>query len=218
MAKIIFDVAKAADVYGHCVSTVDSAFTDTIRKGINYNNVTPRHIALNNTCGTAFTIEAGTLISDNGFTISVENVNVAANSTTNVPLIYNGAYTGAASQLTGNFSLNQGQTVLPYIITITEVNQPPVSENNVLRLGNRQNKTITKTDLIYSDPDNDPITHVKFTGDVSRLYTDSNMLVPYTSGTELPIEFTLYYKAPDVDDESTYNVNYSVKAGNDWSS
>ena len=195
MAKIIFDVAKAADVYGHCVSTVDSAFTDTIRKGINYNNVTPRHIALNNTCGTAFTIEAGTLLSDNGFTISVENVNVAANSTT-----------------------NQGQTVLPYIITITEVNQPPVSENNVLRLGNRQNKTITKIDLIYSDPDNDPITHVKFTGDVSRLYTDSNMLVPYTSGTALPIEFTLYYKAPDVDDESTYNVNYSVKAGNDWSS
>ena len=39
MAKIIFDVAKAADVYGHCVSTVDSAFTDTIRKGINYNNI-----------------------------------------------------------------------------------------------------------------------------------------------------------------------------------
>ena len=183
MAKIIFDVAKAADVYGHCVSTVDSAFTDTIRKGINYNNVTPRHIALNNTCGTAFTIEAGTLLSDNGFTISVENVNV-----------------------------------LPYVITVSEINQPPVSENNVLRLGNRQNKTITKTDLIYSDPDNDPITHVKFTGDVSRLYTDSDMLVPYTSGSELPIEFTLYYKAPDVDDESTYNVNYSVKAGNDWSS
>ena len=218
MAKIIFDVAKAADVYGHCVSAVDSTFTDTIRKGINYNNVTPRHITLNNTCETAFIIEAGTLLSDYGFTISVENVNVVANSTTNVPLIYNGTYAGTSNKLTGNFSLNQGQTTIPYVITVSEVNQPPISENNVLRLSNRQNKTITKTDLIYSDPDNDPITHVKFTGDVSRLYTDSNMLVPYTSGTELPIEFTLYYKAPDVDDESAYNVNYSVKAGNDWSS
>ena len=217
MPKIIFEVAKAADVYTNCVTPVDSTFTDTIVKGVTYNNVTPRHLVFNNRCGTAFTLEAGPLLSEYGFTISVNNVTIAANTVTNVPLIYNGSYAGVSTQLTGTFSLNSGQTVIPYQINVSEGNQPPISQDNTLRLGNRENRTIVKTDLIYSDPDNDPITHVKFTGDVSRLFTDSNMTVPYVSGTELPIEFTLYYKAPDVDTETTYNVNYFVKAGNDWS-
>ena len=56
MPKIIFEVAKAADVYANCVTPVDSTFTDTIVKGVTYNNVTPRHLVFNNRCGTAFIV------------------------------------------------------------------------------------------------------------------------------------------------------------------
>ena len=219
MATIIFDVAKAAnsDTYETCVTVVDNNFTDTIMKSINYTNATPRHLVFNNVCGSTFTIPAKTLLSDGGFTVSVNETVIAANSVTNVPLVYNGQYTGSENLLTGSFDLNDGKTVVSYSITVSEGNRPPVTQDNTLRLGNRVNKVITKDDLIYSGPENDPITHVKFTGDVSRLFTDSDMFRPYVSGTELPIEFTLYYKAPNVDAETTYNVNYFVKAGNDWS-
>ena len=110
------------------------------------------------------------------------------------------------------------------ILTITNSSRPtlpdskPVTQDVNLPLANRESKTLSSLDLIYSDPDGDPITNVRFIGDTSRLYTDSGYTNNYVSGTELPITFVLYYKAPDQDALYSYQVQYNVKANGVWSS
>ena len=86
-----------------------------------------------------------------------------------------------------------------------------------ITLANRQNTEVKEVNLDWLDADRDVLQAVRFTGDVSRLFTDTQRTVPYVAGTELPPTFTLYYKAPDQDAESTYTLNYDVKAGNEWS-
>lgn len=94
----------------------------------------------------------------------------------------------------------------------------PVTENNTIDLANRTNTTITSSDLIYSDQDGDNVTNVRFMGDVSRLYIDSGFTIQYVVNTELPINFTLYFNAPNQDVASSYQVQYNVKANGAWSS
>jgi hypothetical protein len=94
----------------------------------------------------------------------------------------------------------------------------PVTENTTIDLVNRANTTVTSSDLIYSDLDGDAVTNVRFFGDVSKLYTDSGFTTQYVANTELPINFTLYFKAPDQDVASSYQVQYNVKANGAWSS
>ena len=99
-----------------------------------------------------------------------------------------------------------------------ELDSPPVTQDNTINLANRTNTTVTSSNLIYSDPNSDPVTNVRFFGDVSKLYTDSGLTTQYVANTELPINFTLYFKAPDQDAAATYQVQYNVKANGVWSS
>ena len=95
---------------------------------------------------------------------------------------------------------------------------PPITQDNTINLANRTNTTVTSSNLIYSDPNSDPVTNVRFFGDVGKLYTDSGFTTQYVTNTELPINFTLYFKAPDQDASATYQVQYNVKANGVWSS
>ena len=107
------------------------------------------------------------------------------------------------------------------ILTINNAAIPdvaPVTQDSIIELSNRKNKIISSTDLIYSDPNGDQITNVRFIGNTSRLFTDAGHTTQYISGTELPINFTLYFKAPDQDASATYQVQYNVKANGVWSS
>lgn len=97
------------------------------------------------------------------------------------------------------------------------IDSPPVTQDNTINLTNRTNTTVTSSNLIYSDPNSDPVTNVRFFGDVSKLYTDSGFTTQYVANTELPISFTLYFKAPDQDAAATYQVQYNVKANGVWS-
>ena len=94
----------------------------------------------------------------------------------------------------------------------------PVTQDSIIELSNRENKIISSADLIYSDPNGDQITNVRFIGNTSRLFTDSGYTIQYISGTELPITFILYYKAPDQDPLYSYQIQYNVKANGVWSS
>lgn len=100
---------------------------------------------------------------------------------------------------------------------VDKVDTPPTTRDNTVRLSNRVNTKVTKSILLYSDIDLDPITHVRFKGDVSSLFTNSAMTTPYVSGTELPIDFELWFKAPNIDTESTTSIQYDVKANGKWS-
>ena len=93
-----------------------------------------------------------------------------------------------------------------------------LTQDSTIELSNRENKIVSSTDLIYSDLNGDPITNVRFIGDTSKLFTDSGYTTQYVANTELPINFTLYFKAPDQDASATYQVQYNVKANGVWSS
>ena len=99
-----------------------------------------------------------------------------------------------------------------------KIDNPPITKDKVVTLYDTDNFILTKDILLYQDIDGDKITHVRFFGDVSKLYTDSGFTTQYVANTELPINFTLYFKAPDQDASATYQVQYNVKANGVWSS
>lgn len=215
--KLIFIVAPKVFTYGECIKLAPGqTYTDIIYKDLNYTGVTPKFVTVVNTCNKEFTVPATTLFTYNGFTASIADTVVPANQTVNIPVIYNGTYTGNAPEtLRGTISIN-GSTA-NYEVTVKLQDRPPVTQDNTINLNNREDAIVTSVNLIYSDPDDDPVTNVRFTGDVSRLFTDPGRTVPYVAGTELPISFTLYFKAPDQDPEYRYEVTYAVKANGVWS-
>lgn len=220
MARLTFIVAAKVDVFADCVKLKSgSTFVDSIYRGLNYTGQTPKTITVVNTCRTAFNLPAQTLFTftENGstFTATINQTQIPANQEVQIPVIYNGVYNGTENTLTPNITINGSS--IQGTVNVLEQDRPPVTQDNTINLPNRTNKELRKTDLIYSDPNNDPITHVRFTGDVSKLFTDSGMTTNYVANTELPIDFVLYFKAPDQDDAHTYEVNYDVKANGVWS-
>ena len=117
-----------------------------------------------------------------------------------------------------NYTITINGTTANYTINVTIPDVAPVTQDSIIELSNRKNKIISSTDLIYSDSNGDPITNVRFIGNTSRLFTDAGHTTQYVSGTELPITFVLYYKAPDQDQSYSYQVQYNVKANGVWSS
>ena len=224
MAHLIFQVAAYVntDTYEGCIKLEQGTnYSDTIFRNNNYIGQTPKNIVIVNQCNTGFNVNAQNLFSDTGgsgnFVASIDQIYIPGNSSVNVPVKYTGTY--KASNNTPVYMLNINGTTATYTLNILTPDSPPITQNNTINLGNRINTSVTKNSLIYSDPDNDPVTSVRFTGDVSRLYTDPGRTTQYVAGTELPIDtFVLYFKAPDQDAEFTYQVTYDVKANGVWSS
>ena len=223
MSNLIFYVAafQNTDTYESCIKLQPGTnYTDTIFRDTSYTGQTPKHITVVNSCATAFVVPSQNIFTDtnNGgnFVASISSTNIPGNSTVNIPVAYNGTYKGANNNPVYNLSLN-GSTAT-YTLTILTPDSPPVTQDNTINLANRTNTTVTSSNLIYSDPNSDPVTNVRFFGDVSKLYTDSGFTTKYVVNTELPINFTLYFKAPDQDAAATYQVQYNVKANGVWSS
>ena len=218
---IVFTVAQKDDTYIDCIALGNGInYTDTIIKDYNYTGQTSKVIKIVNNCNTSFVLNAQNIFTEtssgSNFVASVNTTTIPGNTTVDVPVYYNGSYKG--SSLTLVYTINVNGTTATYTLNVTVPDSEPVTQDVKLPLANRKNKTLSSLDLIYYDPDGDPITNVRFIGDTSRLYTDSGYTNNYVSGTELPINFVLYYKAPDQDALYSYQVQYNVKANGVWSS
>lgn len=222
MSNLIFYVAAYVntDTYETCIKLQPGTnYTDTIFRNTQYTGQTPKYITVVNSCDTPFSVPTQTLYTstENGgnFTVGISSTSIPGNSTINIPVSYNGEYKGTSNSQAFTITLNT--STASYTLTILTPDSPPVTQNNTINLANRENSTVTSLNLIYSDPNSDPVTNVRFTGDVSRLFTDSGHTTQYIANTELPINFTLYFKAPNQDASASYTVQYNVKANGVWS-
>lgn len=215
----IINAAKVFNI-AECVKLKPSTnYSDDIVRDTSYNGQSTKYVTVVNTCNHAFELSETTLFTDNvsggSLRAYIKATHINANETKNIPIWYSGVMKNPATNPTYTIRLNGSEAT--FTANLTDKDLPPVASDKTIELDNRVNKTLTKADLTYSDPNSDPITHVRFKGDVSKLFTDSGMNTPYVANTELPISFTLYYKAPDQDAESTYTVQYDVKANGKWS-
>lgn len=183
-----------------------------ITKGVTVNQIIGT-IRYTNECASEMEVPELVFIDEDGIKVSVPHTIVPANTNKDASIVISGNYIGNKQQIVGRRDNN----TVTVNVTIPATNQKPVTKPVTITLANRQNTEVKEVNLYWLDADRDALQAVRFTGDVSRLFTDTQRTVPYVAGTELPPTFTLYYKAPDQDAESTYTLNYDVKAGNEWS-
>ena len=183
-----------------------------ITKGVTVNQIIGT-IRYTNECASEMEVPELVFIDEDGIKVSVPHTIVPANTNKDASIVISGNYIGNKQQIVGRRDNN----TVTVNVTIPATNQKPVTKPVTITLANRQNTEVKEVNLDWLDADRDALQAVRFTGDVSRLFTDTQRTVPYVAGTELPPTFTLYYKAPDQDAESTYTLNYDVKAGNEWS-
>ena len=210
------------DTVEKCIKLSDAGdnalnVTHRITKGIPVINETLATVKYTNSCMSDITVPELVFIDEDGIKVSIPSTMVPSNSSMYVTLNINGTYTGNKTQLVGQKVTGTLTNIVTVDVTIPAANQKPVTKPVTITLANRQNTEVKEVNLDWLDADRDALQAVRFTGDVSRLFTDTQRTVPYVAGTELPPTFTLYYKAPDQDAESTYTLNYDVKAGNEWS-
>lgn len=183
-----------------------------ITKGVTVNQIIGT-IRYTNECASEMEVPELVFIDEDGIKVSVPHTIVPANTNKDASIVISGNYIGNKQQIVGRRDNN----TVTVNVTIPATNQKPVTKPVTITLANRQNTEVKEVNLDWLDADRDALQAVRFTGDVSRLFTDTQRTVPYVAGTELPPTFTLYYKASDQDAESTYTLNYDVKAGNEWS-
>ena len=218
---VVLNVSQKADTYADCIELGTGInYSDSIIKDYVYTGQSSKTIKVVNNCNTSFVLNSQTLFSEStigsNFVASIGSTTIPGNTTVDVPVYYNGSYKGSSISL--NYAITINGTTANYTINVIIPDVAPVTQDSTIELSNRENKIISSTDLIYSDANGDPITSVRFIGDTSRLFTDSGHTVQYVSGTELPITFVLYYKAPDQDPLYSYQIQYNVKANGVWSS
>ena len=218
---VVLNVSQKADTYVDCIELRTGInYSDSIIKDYVYTGQSSKTIKVVNNCNTSFVLNSQTLFSEStigsNFVASIGSTTIPGNTTVDVPVYYNGSYKGDLLSL--NYVITINGTTANYNINVIIPDVAPVTQDSTIELANRENKIISSTDLIYSDLNGDPITNVRFIGDTSRLFTDSGHTVQYISGTELPITFILYYKAPDQDPLYSYQIQYNVKASGVWSS
>ena len=219
--NVVLNVLQKEDTYADCIELGTGVnYSDSIIKDYVYTGQSSKTIKVVNNCSTSFILNSQTLFSEStvgsNFVASIGSTTIPGNTTVDVPVYYNGSYKGDLLSL--NYVITINGTTANYNINVIIPDVAPVTQDNTINLANRTNTTVTSSNLIYSDPNSDPVTNVRFFGDVSKLYTDSGLTTQYVVNTELPINFTLYFKAPDQDAAATYQVQYNVKANGVWSS
>ena len=218
---VVLNVSQKADTYADCIKLgTEVNYSDSIIKDYVYTGQSSKTIKVVNNCSTSFVLNSQTLFSEStegsNFVASIGSTTIPGNTTVDVPVYYNGSYKGSLLSL--NYTITINGTTANYNLNVIIPDVAPVTQDSTIELSNRENTIVSSADLIYSDSNGDQITNVRFIGDTSKLFTDSGYTIQYISGTELPITFMLYYKAPDQDPLYSYQVQYNVKANGVWSS
>lgn len=209
---------KGIDTIGNCIKIVNtSTYTDTITKNQQYNNASTKSIRVINNCNTAFLLSGKTLFTQQDnlgstFTASINDTNIGANATVDIPIYYNGVYKGTDISPVYIFTLNGYNITYNLNINIPDT-LGDISDFTV-SLNNRQNYTFKVLDFTshYSDIDRDTISSVYFYGNVSNLRYNN---IGYIENTEIPISDVqagkVVFNAPNQDALSSININYKVK-------
>lgn len=198
-----------------CVKlTANTNYSDGIIQGFDYQNVTQNTISIINVCNQPFSILGFDLFEDttNGgnFVASVNDFSIGANQMINIPVYYNGIYLG--SNLSPNYliSVNTNSAVYSLVVTVPQVNNPPVASDIIVDLNNREDKVLDINLFLshFSDIDGDSLAAVIIEGNTSNYTLNGN---PITSGTQIPralIESNqLVFNAPDTDN---YNEDATI--------
>ena len=209
---------KGNNTIGNCIKVVNtSTYTDTITKNQQYNNVSVKSIRVVNNCNKDFLLSGKTLFTQQDnlgstFTASINDTNIGANATVDIPIYYNGVYKGTDISPVYIFTLNGYNITYNLNINIPDT-LGDISDFTV-SLNNRQNYTFKVLDFTshYSDIDGDTISSVYFYGNVNNLRYNN---IGYIENTEIPISDIqagkVVFNAPNQDVLSSRNINYKIK-------
>lgn len=209
---------KGINTIGNCITVNNtSSYTDTIIKNQQYNNVSIKSIKVVNHCNKEFLLSGKTLFTQQDnlgstFTASINDTNIGANATVDIPIYYNGVYKGTDISPVYTFTLNGYNITYNLNInipdTLGDINDFTISLNN------RQNYTFKVLDFTshYSDIDGDTISSVYFYGNVNNLRYNN---IGYVENTEIPISDIqagkVVFNAPNQNALSSININYKIK-------
>ena len=209
---------KGNNTIGNCITVNNtSSYTDTIIKNQQYNNVSTKSIRVVNHCNKEFLLSGKTLFTQQDnlgstFTASINDTNIGANATVDIPIYYNGVYKGTDISPVYTFTLNGYNITYNLNInipdTLGDINDFTISLNN------RQNYTFKVLDFTshYSDIDGDTISSVYFYGNVNNLRYNN---IGYVENTEIPISDIqagkVVFNAPNQNALSSININYKIK-------
>lgn len=190
LKQIIFNVSAKDEVIGDCVKLLPSKnYTDIIQKDFDYNGETYIAVTFKNFCNKSFTVPEMTLFTDavNGgnFTAKTEAFSINPMQEIQKQVKYFGMYKGAKLNPVYPISLNGISATYSLIITVPEVNTPPVTSDVIIEIDNRNSYTFKIEDFInhFSDVDGDDLSAVIITGDTSLYEYKGGSLV---SGLQIP--------------------------------
>ena len=189
-------------------------YNDGIIQGFDYIDITQKTISITNVCSVPFDILGFDVLRDatNGsnFIASVKNFSIGANQTINIPVYYNGIYLGTNLSPNYQISINGNFAVYSLTVSVPQVNNPPIADDIILDLSNRENKVLDINLFLnhFSDIDGDTLAAVIIEGNTSNYRLNGN---PIISGTQIPRSATesnvLVFNAPDTDN---YNEDATI--------
>lgn len=190
LKKIIFNVSAKDEVIADCVKLLPAKnYTDTIQKDFDYTGQNYITVTYKNFCQKSFNVPEITLFTDttNGgdFTAKTGSFSINPMQEIQKQVKYFGMYKGAKLNPVYPISLNGISATYSLIITVPEVNTPPVTSDVIIEIDNRDSYTFKIEDFInhFSDVDGDDLSAVIITGDTSLYEYKGSTLV---SGTEIP--------------------------------
>ena len=209
---------KGNNTIGNCITVNNtSSYTDTIIKNQQYNNVSVKSIRVVNNCNKDFLLSGKTLFTQQDnlgstFTATINDTNILANTTVDIPVYYNGVYKGTDISPVYTFTLN-GYNIT-YNLNINIPDTLGDISDFTITLNNKQNYTFKVLDFTshYSDVDGDTISSVYFYGNVNNLRYNN---IGYVENTEIPLSDIqagkVVFNAPNQDALSSININYKIK-------
>lgn len=198
-----------------CVKLLaNTNYSDGIVKGFDYQDVSQTTISIINICSVPFSILGFDLFieTSNGsnFVANVKDFSIGANQTINIPVYYNGIY--LSNNLNPNYLIQVNANSAVYSLTVSEIqiNNPPIADDIIVDLDNRENKVLDINLFLnhFSDIDGDSLAAVIIEGNTDNYRLNGN---PIVSGTQISrplIEMNqLVFIAPDTDD---YNEDSTI--------
>lgn len=209
---------KGNNTIENCITVNNtSSYTDTITKNQQYNNVSVKSIKVVNNCNKDFLLSGKTLFTQQDnlgstFTATINDTNILANTTVDIPVYYNGVYKGTDISPVYTFTLN-GYNIT-YNLNINIPDTLGDINDFTITLTNKQNYIFKVADFTshYSDINGDTISSVYFYGNVNNLRYNN---IGYIENTEIPISDIqagkVVFNAPNQDILSSININYKIK-------
>ena len=209
---------KGNNTIGNCITVNNtSSYTDTIIKNQQYNNVSVKSIRVVNNCNKDFLLSGKTLFTQQDnlgstFTATINDTNILANTTVDIPVYYNGVYKGTDISPVYTFTLN-GYNIT-YNLNINIPDTLGDISDFTITLNNKQNYIFKVVDFTshYSDINGDTISSIYFYGNVNNLRYNN---IGYIENTEIPISDIqagkVVFNAPNQAVLSSININYKIK-------